>query len=179
MNLFTTSFDDVVNYDDFLKVLYKFGDIPFQQPPQIHGASFNSNYMTGGMGQDYSPLQQQMHSLNLNQDGMLSSKPQDLAAGSELMHKMRESFVQKLKPQQLEVVSRLRAQLHGQGLEDVLRRFARDNKDRISEDDLLIGISKLNANIHLGDIKELTNILKKEGKDEKVSIAETVQLIAQ
>jgi hypothetical protein len=29
MNLFTTSFDDVVNYDDFLKVLYKFGDMPF------------------------------------------------------------------------------------------------------------------------------------------------------
>lgn len=54
MNLFTTSFDDVVNYDDFLKVLYKFGDMPFQQPN--HQASFNSNYMTGGMGQDYSPL---------------------------------------------------------------------------------------------------------------------------
>ena len=28
MGLFTTSFDDVVNYDDFLKVLYKFGDLP-------------------------------------------------------------------------------------------------------------------------------------------------------
>lgn len=68
--------------------------------------------------------------------------------------------------------------MHGKGLEDVLRRFARDNKDQISEDDLLIGISKLNANIHLGDIKELTNILK-DHKDGKVSIAETVQLVAQ
>ena len=28
MDLFTTSFDEVVNYDDFLKVLYKFGDMP-------------------------------------------------------------------------------------------------------------------------------------------------------
>jgi hypothetical protein len=28
MSLFTTSFDDVVNYDDFLKILYKFGDMP-------------------------------------------------------------------------------------------------------------------------------------------------------
>lgn len=28
MNLFTTSFDDVINYDDFLKILYKFGDMP-------------------------------------------------------------------------------------------------------------------------------------------------------
>ena len=34
MNLFTTSFDDVVNYDDFLKILYKFGDMPFQVPYQ-------------------------------------------------------------------------------------------------------------------------------------------------
>ena len=28
MNLFTTSFEDVVNYDDFMKILYKFGDMP-------------------------------------------------------------------------------------------------------------------------------------------------------
>jgi hypothetical protein len=28
MSLFTTSFDDVVNYDDFLKILYKFGEMP-------------------------------------------------------------------------------------------------------------------------------------------------------
>jgi Ca2+-binding EF-hand superfamily protein len=28
MNLFTTSFDDLVSYDDFLKILYKFGDMP-------------------------------------------------------------------------------------------------------------------------------------------------------
>ena len=32
MSLFTTSFDDVVNYDDFLKILYKFGDMPIQVP---------------------------------------------------------------------------------------------------------------------------------------------------
>ena len=31
MNLFTTSFDDVINYDDFLKILYKFGDMPVIQ----------------------------------------------------------------------------------------------------------------------------------------------------
>jgi len=56
-----------------------------------------------------------------------------------------------------------------------LRRFARDNKDHINEDELLIGISKLNANVYLGDIKELTNILKGASKDGgKISIAETV-----
>ena len=26
MNLFTTSFEDVINYDDFLMILYKFGE---------------------------------------------------------------------------------------------------------------------------------------------------------
>ena len=52
MNLFTTSFDDVINYDDFLKILYKFGDMPVmggQQPPQYSG-----NYHQ----QDFSPYQQ-------------------------------------------------------------------------------------------------------------------------
>lgn len=28
MSLFTTSFDDVVSYPDFLNILYKFGDMP-------------------------------------------------------------------------------------------------------------------------------------------------------
>jgi hypothetical protein len=59
-----------------------------------------------------------------------------------------------------------------------LRKFTRDNKDHINEDELLIGISKLNANVYLGDIKELTNLLKNGSKDSaKISIAETVQLI--
>jgi Ca2+-binding EF-hand superfamily protein len=40
LNLFTTSFDDVVNFDDFLKVLYKFGDMPLQ-----HQDHFNPNIM--------------------------------------------------------------------------------------------------------------------------------------
>lgn len=171
MNLFTTSFDDVVNYDDFLKVLYKFGDMPFQQPPHYLSAP----------GQDYSPLQQHMQSLNLNQEPMISSKQQqDLAtsgANVEVMQKLRETLVQRLKPQQREVVGRLRAQLQGQGLEEILRKLARDNKDQISEDDLLIGISRLNANIHIGDIKELTNIIRDGKEGAKISIAETVQLI--
>jgi hypothetical protein len=32
MNLFTTSFEDVINYDDFLRILYKFGEGPTQHP---------------------------------------------------------------------------------------------------------------------------------------------------
>jgi len=30
MNLFITSLDDVVNYDDFIKIIYKFGEMPLQ-----------------------------------------------------------------------------------------------------------------------------------------------------
>lgn len=70
-----------------------------------------------------------------------------------------------------------------QKLEEILRKFTRDNNDKIGEDELLIGISKINANIYLGDIKELIGILKgsstKEGDTGKISIAETVQLIGQ
>jgi hypothetical protein len=68
-----------------------------------------------------------------------------------------------------------------QGLEDVLRKFSRDNKDQITEDDLLIGISKINANVHIADIKELAKILRggdSQNSSDKISIAETVQLIA-
>lgn len=43
MSLFTTSFDDVVSYPDFLNILYKFGDMP--QPDR-------------GYHQDFSPLKQ-------------------------------------------------------------------------------------------------------------------------
>jgi Ca2+-binding EF-hand superfamily protein len=44
MSLFTTSFDDVVNYDDFLKILYKFGEMP------MAGGNLNRIQI-----QDYSP----------------------------------------------------------------------------------------------------------------------------
>lgn len=40
MSLFTTSFDDVVNYDDFLKILYKFGEMPSMMNPNRNSNSF-------------------------------------------------------------------------------------------------------------------------------------------
>lgn len=99
------------------------------------------------------------------------------------MSKLREGLVQRLKPKEKDLVERLRAQIKDQNIEDVLRKFARDNKDTIGEDELLIGISKINANVYIGDIKELIQILKQNGKesrsDGKISIAETVQLIGQ
>jgi hypothetical protein len=45
MNLFTTSFDDLVSYDDFLKILYKFGDMPV-------GTTYQQDYSPHrGLGQ--------------------------------------------------------------------------------------------------------------------------------
>lgn len=83
--------------------------------------------------------------------------------------------MQRLKPAQKDIINRLKSQLKDtHSLEEVLRKFSRDNKDQISEDELLIGISKLNSNVYLGDIKELTNILKDGKEGAKISIAETV-----
>ena len=37
MSLFTTSFDDVVSYPDFLNILYKFGEMP---NPYLSGGAY-------------------------------------------------------------------------------------------------------------------------------------------
>jgi hypothetical protein len=85
--------------------------------------------------------------------------------------------VQRLKPKEKDLVERIRAQVKDQKLEEILRRLARDNKDEIGEDELLLGLSRLNANLYLGDLKQLTAIL--QGSNQKISIAETLQLIGQ
>lgn len=98
----------------------------------------------------------------------------------EIQQKLREGLLQRLRPKDKEIVERIRGAMKGQPLEDVLRRFARDNKDHISEDDLLIGVSKINANVYMGDLKDLIGILKAgAGSQGKISIAETLQLIGQ
>jgi len=76
------------------------------------------------------------------------------------MARLRDSILQRLKPQEKDLVLRMRSLVKDQPLEEVLRKFSRDNKDTITEDELLIGISKVNANVHIGDIKELTRILR-------------------
>ena len=84
--------------------------------------------------------------------------------------------MQKLKPKEKDLVERVRSQVRDLAVEEVLRKFTRDNKDQIHDNDLLIALSKLNANLHIKDINELISILKhgKEGDDVKVSIAEAV-----
>lgn len=77
-----------------------------------------------------------------------------------MMARLRDSILQRLKPQEKDLVLRMRSLVKDQPLEEMLRKFSRDNKDTITEDELLIGISKVNANVHIGDIKELTRILR-------------------
>jgi len=82
MGLFTTSFDNVVNYDDFLKILYKFGDMPV---PQHYGCQ---------AFQDFSPYKQQ-----------------DAHQFEQVMGGVREAILQRLQPQQRDLLERLRAQV--------------------------------------------------------------------
>jgi len=37
MNLFTTVNDDVINYDDFIKIVYRFGEMPYGGINTGHG----------------------------------------------------------------------------------------------------------------------------------------------
>ena len=106
---------------------------------------------------------------------------------NDLLHKLREGILTRLRPKDREVVDRIRTAVRGQPLEEVLRKFSRDNKDQITEDEFLIGVSKLNANLYTGDLKDFVQVLKSigtpstslKGDKVKISIAELVQLIGQ
>lgn len=93
---------------------------------------------------------------------------------------MRMALLQRLKPKDKEITDRIRSALKGQPIEDVLRRLSSGGKE-ISEEDLIIGVSKINANLYLNDLKEFVNVVKSIGgsQDNKISLADTLQLIAQ
>lgn len=96
-----------------------------------------------------------------------------------MQSRFREAILQKLKPNQREIVERIRSALRGQPLEDVLRRISGGSSTpgaTISEEDLVIGVSKLNANLFLGDLKEFIAAIKSP-QDGRVSLADTIQLI--
>ena len=106
--------------------------------------------------------------------------------GLQLMQgKIRDAIMQKLKPKEREVTERIKTALKGQPIEDVLRRFAGSGAKDITEEDLIIGVSKLNANLYLGDLKEFINALKGMARGEvgvptgenKISLQDTLQLI--
>jgi hypothetical protein len=97
-----------------------------------------------------------------------------------LANKMREALLNKLAPKEKSIVDRIRSSVKGQPIEETLRRLSKDNTDRVNEEELLIALSKMNSNFYLGDIKDFINILKghsSKSGDDKISIAETVQLI--
>ncbi len=55
----------------------------------------------------------------------------------------------------------MRGALRGQPLEDALRRVSQAaSQGIISEEDLVIAVSKLNANLYMGDLKEFLNAVK-------------------
>lgn len=77
---------------------------------------------------------------------------------------MRDALISKLQPKEKSIVDRIKQSFKGQHVEETLRRFSRDNSDQISEDELLIAMSKLNSNFYLGDVKDFVGILKGANK---------------
>ena len=86
-----------------------------------------------------------------------------------------------MKPQQREVSERLRSSLKGQPLDEAIRRVSQTANQHgvISEEELMIAISKLNANLYLGDLKEFVSAVRAATgmQDGRLPLAETLQLI--
>ena len=92
-------------------------------------------------------------------------------------NKLRDGIMQKLKPKEKEIAERIRSALRGQPIEEVLRRFAGNGNGYITEEDLIIGVSKLNSNLYLGDLKEFINAIKNAtnaNQDNKIPLGDTL-----
>jgi hypothetical protein len=78
------------------------------------------------------------------------------------------------------VTEKIRSALKGQPIEEVLRRLSSGGKD-VTEEDLIIGVSKLNANLYLNDLKDFISVVKSltGSQDNKISLADTMQLLHQ
>ena len=50
---------------------------------------------------------------------------------NDIMGRLREGLLQRLRPKDREIVERLRQAVRGQPIEEILRKFSRDNKDNI------------------------------------------------
>lgn len=82
-----------------------------------------------------------------------------------------------MKPAQKEVAERIRGALRGQPIEDALRRVGQNAAQGfITEEDLVIAVSKLNANLYLGDLKEFIAAVKSAtgAQDTRLPLMETV-----
>lgn len=101
---------------------------------------------------------------------------QQMSIGA-LQARVKESLLSKLKPAQRETVDRLRTALRGQPLQDVLSRLTPNNYGTITEEDMIIGVSKLNANVMLSDLKEAIRAIKGASDNGQINVQETVQLL--
>ncbi len=88
-----------------------------------------------------------------------------------------------MKPQHREVADRVRSSLKGQPLEEALRRVSQSAAQHgvITEEELVIAVSKLNANLYLGDLKEFVGAVRSATgmHDGRIPLAETLQLLVQ
>lgn len=96
------------------------------------------------------------------------------------MEGTRGELLGRLKPREREVADKVRAALRGQPIEEVLRRLSSGGKD-IEEDDLIIAVSRLNANLYLNDLNEFIGVVKAAtgSQDSKLPLVDTVQLLSQ
>ena len=120
IHLFTTSFEDVISYDDFLKILYKFngGDIgtsgghqmllqpnASQQHMLMMHPPSNDDLLNGGQPhQDLGYVNQGMDQMNV-QDGAGSS--------GFIQGKMRDVLLTKLRPREKDLTEKIRTSLRG------------------------------------------------------------------
>jgi hypothetical protein len=79
-----------------------------------------------------------------------------------------------MKPKEREVTERIRGALKGQPIGEVLRQL-NDGAPYISENEIVIAVSKLNANLYLGDLREFITALKNAtGAQDRIPMAETL-----
>lgn len=64
-----------------------------------------------------------------------------------LSQKIKEGLLTKLQSHERDFVERIRENLKGKNLGECLRKFARDNKDEISETDLALAFYSTKANV--------------------------------
>ena len=114
-------------------------------------------------------------------------------AGPHLINAMREQIhgrIGQLSQQDREVVERLRHMVrnavNGQGVDltQVFMKFAQRGSDKLSQDELIISMSRVSDSVSLGDIKDLFRILLGFSpgsltgyEDAKVPINEVVQML--
>ena len=105
-----------------------------------------------------------------------------------MKHQDAANLNQQFQTPEGELIMRIRQNVKGHNLQDILKTFTRDNKDEIKEDELILGLSKVNANLYLSDIRDFATYVKNKGslakKDgietsDKISISDVIQIVGQ